>query len=211
MSPRQVGFICLAVTSLLVALGSWRFLAIGLEGAFPDFRAQLDMNWLAFAAHVTASPLALGLGVIQFIPSMRASYPASHRWIGRVYAGSIVIGGLSGLWMAGSVAGGWFSTLGFGLLAIVWLVTTGRAISAAMSRRIGEHRDWMIRSFALTFSAVTLRLQLTGFMLMGTDYPEAAPWLAWFCWLPNLIVAEWWIARSRRDPSGLRPRSATEI
>ena len=84
----------------------------------------------------------------------------------------------------------------FGLLAVLWLAVTGQAVWLAMQRRIAEHRIWMIRSAALTFAAVTLRLYLPVLVVtMGFDAGYVA--VAWLCWVPNVIVAEWIIRRRR--------------
>jgi len=55
----------------------------------------------------------------------------------------------------------------------------------------------MVRSFALTFAAVTLRLLLVGFMIAGFEYGPATVYIAWLCWIPNLIFAQWWISRTK--------------
>jgi hypothetical protein len=48
----------------------------------------------------------------------------------------------------------------------------------------------MVRNFALTFAAVTLRLWLPGSVLSGVPFEVAYPIVAWLCWVPNLVVAE---------------------
>ncbi|MFT4961886.1 MAG: hypothetical protein ACI92Z_002980 [Paracoccaceae bacterium] len=53
----------------------------------------------------------------------------------------------------------------------------------------------MIQSFALTFSAVTLRIYLLIFALNGFEYAEASVYLGWICWVPNLVFAEWYLRR----------------
>jgi len=71
----------------------------------------------------------------------------------------------------------------------------------------------MVRNFALTFAAVTLRLWLPASVASGIGFEVAYPAVAWLCWLPNLLVAERLFNRTR-DPSieqassGLRPPSA---
>jgi hypothetical protein len=59
----------------------------------------------------------------------------------------------------------------------------------------------MIRSFALTFAAVTLRLYLIPPAIAGVDFVTAYQWIAWLCWVPNLAIAEAWIASRRRANS----------
>ena len=53
----------------------------------------------------------------------------------------------------------------------------------------------MIRTNALTFAAVTLRLWLPAFIASGADYIEAYTAVAWLSWVPNLLVAEWIVHR----------------
>ena len=53
-----------------------------------------------------------------------------------------------------------------------------------------DHRRWMIRSYALTLAAVTLRLYLPASFGLGVPFASAYPVIAWICWVPNLIVAE---------------------
>ncbi len=183
------------VLSLLIALASYRFLALGLTLSFPDMIGQIEGQRLAFLLHISFAPVALAIGVVPFFPSIRRR-KALHRWLGRGYGVAILISGVAGLFVAANAAGGLSAQLGFGVLAVAWLVVTAVAIRHAMARRIGQHRRWMILSFALTFAGVTLRLYLLGFMAAGFTYTEASAYLAWLCWLPNLGFAWWWLRRS---------------
>jgi len=187
----------LVLSSVVVALVSFRFLVLGLEPAFAGMIEHVRERRLAFLAHVIAAPLALAFGVMQFSPGLRARRPALHRWTGRFYVTMVVAGGMSGLALAFNTAGGPISNWGFGVLSVLWLGTTFQALRFAMKRQFTEHRRWMIYSFALTFAAVTLRLQL-GFAIgvLQIDYATASMILAWSCWIPNLLFAQWWIARN---------------
>ena len=146
--------------------------------------------------------MALLIGPFQFVGSLRRAAPALHRWLGRIYLGiGVLVGGLAGLYMAQHAFGGIVSRLGFASLALGWLYTGLNAWLAIRARDIAAHREWMIRNFALTFAAVTLRLQVPIWVnLLGTDYTGVLPIIAWACWVPNLIVAEWLIARRRSIP-----------
>lgn len=155
--------------------------------------------------HIIASSVALMIGPLQFLRVLRQRQPRLHRWLGRSYVAACLIGGFAGGIIAlGSTAGpvaGW----GFFLLALLWVPATLRALFAAMRRDFADHERWMIRSFALTLAAVTLRLYLPSSQIAGIPFPDAYPVIAWACWVPNLIIAEIWIA-SRRKP---RPPVAT--
>ena len=80
---------------------------------------------------------------------------------------------------------------GFAGLALAWLYTGLRAYLAIRGGEIGEHRKWMVRNFSLTFAAVMLRLYLPLSMLAGVEFIVAYAIIAWLCWIPNLVYAEW--------------------
>lgn len=190
--------------ALGVALASARFLIMGVEAAFaglPEMAEHLKDRNLAFILHVSASPIALVLGLFQFLPGLRAKSPALHRWSGRLYVALVLIGGMAGLVLALGISGRPSAALGFGLMAIVWIGTTVQAVRLAMAGRFTEHRRWMIRSYAVTFAAVTLRLEMPFFFVLGgMEYAEVSNYVAWMCWVPNLIVAELFLRR-RQGPA----------
>ena len=190
MTKSRLPILIILGLSVLVALTAYRFVFLKLTLSFPEMLGHIDQRWLAFILHISASPLALALGAMQFFPRLRARKPELHRWVGRIYALAILTGGLSGLVIAFGAKGGIIVSLGFGLLSTLWIGTTVNAVRLAMAGRISEHRRWMIRSFSLTFAAVTLRLYLLGFMSAGWGYTEASLYLAWICWVPNLMIAE---------------------
>ena len=94
-------------------------------------------------------------------------YVRLHRWVGRVYLVGVLVGGLGGLYMAPLAYGGLSTRVGFGLLAVLWLFTGAMAYARIRARQIESHRRWMIRNYALTFAAVTLRLWLIGLQALA--------------------------------------------
>jgi len=76
------------------------------------------------------------------------------------------------------------------MLALSWLGTTFAGWRLAVARNFAVHRILMRFSYALTFAAVTLRLQIPlGFIFLGfTSYREMSVWLAYTCWIPNVIA-----------------------
>lgn len=157
---------------------------------------------LGLQIHIAASSLALAVGAFQFSKPLRMRRPMLHRWTGRAYVAACVIGGLAGGAIALYSSAGLVAGLGFFILAALWVPFTLLALAAAMRRDFVAHQRWMIRSFALTFGAVTLRLYLPiGIMTVGFD--TAYPFIAWLAWVPNLIVAEIWLRRNAdRAPGG---------
>ena len=204
MTLPRISLFVMVLFSFVIALGSYRFLALGLPMAFQDMLGHIEFRRLAFVTHVSTAPLALVFGSMQLLPSLRARHPAVHRWTGRLYGVSVLLAGLTGLVVASGAAGGLSTQLGFGLLSVLWLVVTALGVWHARARRFAEHRRWMIRSFALTFTGVTLRLYLLIFIGAGFTYTEASVYLAWLGWIPNLVAVEWWL---RRRPSPHLPGS----
>jgi hypothetical protein len=105
--------------------------------------------------------------------------------------------GLAGLYMSRYAFGGWVTGLGFGMLAVLLLVTTTRAYVLARQRRIAEHRRWILRSYALIFAAVTLRVELPLLITAFDDFTPAYVVVAWLSWVPNLLAMELYVRRSR--------------
>jgi hypothetical protein len=91
--------------------------------------------------------------------------------------------------------------LGFGILAVLWFLTGLEAYRTVRRGNIEAHRRWMIRNFALTLAAVTLRNPLR-FMRFALDgpFPRSYITVSWLCWVPNLLIAEWMVRR-RKLPS----------
>lgn len=181
--------------SLAVALASWRFLILGVNTSMEFVAYHAIESQIAFYAHVLLAPVALALAPFQLWRSFRKRRPGLHRWMGRTYGVMVLLAGAGGLVMAMSTRAGAGAAWGFGLLAVVWVGTTGWGILQARAGHIDAHRRWMLRSVALSFSAVTLRLYLLIPVATGIDQAMAYQIIAWACWVPNLIAVEWLMRR----------------
>jgi len=156
--------------------------------------------WLTL--HVAGAGTALLVACFQFLPAVRRRR-VLHRWLGRIYATACIAGGAAGFVLAFGTTAGPVAAVGFGLLAPIWIYTTTQGWLSARTRRFDEHRRWMIRSFSLTFAAVTLRLYLPIGIMSGLTFEQIYVATAWISWIPNLIVAELYIRRAdlRAAPS----------
>lgn len=190
----------LAVASFGVAgyaLIAYGFLPLG-SLVHPEMRASFLAHQAGIYSHVFASIAAMALGPFQFWSWLRRRHPRLHRVCGRVYLGvGVGIGGVAGLYVARFAFGGIVSQLGFSLLAACWLYTGARAFAAIRRGAVAEHRAWMVRNFALTLAAVTIRLYLPVGSVLGVPFEITYPAVTWLCWVPNLVVAEWLL----RSPS----------
>ena len=68
-----------------------------------------------------------------------------------------------------------------------------------MQGRFNEHRAWMIRSFALTFAAVTLRLYLPIASFLPVHSDDAYRAISILCWVPNLAIVELYLKQDGQD------------
>lgn len=184
-----------AVLSIAVAIVSFRYLP--RVGPMPP---QILGNGFAnpfLNLHVAGAATALIVSPFQFIPGLRSRRLGVHRWLGRLYVLACVFGGACGLVLSFASTAGPIAGLGFGSLAVIWLFVTVRAWLLARAGRYDEHRRWMIRSFALTFAAVTLRIYLPLSQVAGLPFMESYRVIAWLAWVPNLLVAEFYLRTGR--------------
>ncbi len=200
---QRVLFAALLVTSLAIAAYAFLFQAgVPLN---PDIQSRFAEIPLYAAFHVLGSAVALLIGGFQFMPRIRTRHIRWHRWLGRTYLLAVLFGGIGGLVLAGRADGGLTGKAGFALLGVIWLASGWQAYRAIRRGDVAAHRIWMIRNFALTFAAVTLRIHLGVFTgALSLPLAQVYPLVAWLCWVPNLIVAEWFIVR----PTGAAGRKA---
>lgn len=158
---------------------------------------------VAIALHLVGGLVAIVIGAFQVNSRLRARFLPTHRWMGRVYVGAVLIGGIAGLVLARNSFGGLVTHFGFGLMAVLWLGTTMTAYVHIRRGDIQTHRAWMLRSYALTLAAVTLRIYLPLSQVAGIEFEQAYQAISWLCWVPNLLIVEWFILARRRETSAV--------
>jgi len=151
------------------------------------------IEWrIAFFVHVFSSMLALLAGFTQFSKWLLKHKPKLHRAIGYSYVINVLmITGPAGLLMSFYANGGISSRIAFVLLSVLWIGFTAIALYKALKKYFKAHRIFMIRSYALTLSAITLRV----WKVLLANYTDIAPMdryriIAWLGWTLNLLLAE---------------------
>ncbi len=148
---------------------------------------------VAFFTHVFTSILVLVAGFTQFSKKFLKQQPKLHRTVGYIYVINILmVTGPSGLLMSFYANGGVSSQTAFVLLSVLWIGFTAMALYKAIKKDFTAHRIFMIRSFALTLSAITLRC----WKVLLVNFTDIQPMdryriIAWLGWTLNLIIAEW--------------------
>lgn len=151
-----------------------------------------DYKW-SLIGHVSGGFVALLIGPIQFWKAFRAKYFTIHRWLGRIYLIAILIGTISSTYLA------WTSGLKIHLtwaialqgLGFAWIVTATMAYVSIRRKRIQQHKEWMIRSYVVTFAFVIFRFlnELPALRALG-NFIERGPTEIWISWTIPLLVTE---------------------
>jgi uncharacterized membrane protein len=181
------------------------------NNATTRFATESTLRYAGLFVHVFSGGIALILGPFQFLTKLRSRRPTLHRWMGRVYLLGILFGGLSAFLIAPGMISGLVGEFGLITLAILWLWTGWMAYANIRAGNIAIHREWMIRNYALTFAAATLRLWLGALIasqlpFLQTKYAgdfdalfvEVYRVVMWISWVPNLIIAEMIVQRRRK-------------
>ncbi|MGX5801192.1 DUF2306 domain-containing protein [Bradyrhizobium sp. Arg314] len=200
VTPRGTSLVCrgawiaLTISATLVGVASLRY-------ALPTVPFPVVENFVthrtALVVHAVSASIALLVGPWQFLTPLRQRRPWLHRYGGRTYALAVLIAWLASIPVALHAETGTVASVGFLALGVVWVATTAVGVFLILRRRTALHRRWMIRSYALTAAAITLRIYLGLAGAMNMPFIEAYPVIAWLCWVPNLLFAEIVLHRSR--------------
>lgn len=176
----------------------------GLDRSIPGYYTSLVI-------HALPAGLALVIGPFQFVTRLRLRFTRAHRIAGRVYLISVLIAALAATYSSVVTPSGLTLQVAFFMLIAAWLYTGVMAYRTIRRGEVQLHRIWMIRNYALTFAAVTLRLyQLIGLQLMdpmGWEYPQIYAASAWASLFGNAIIAEYFIVQRMLAPLARRRKT----
>ncbi len=197
--PQRVFWLWVMVMSVLLSVLTFEYFSFRTDINFLLAKKGFIHNilWMsAFYMHISGSLVALAVAPFLFVPYWRKKYLQTHRKLGKAYVFCIlVIGSPSGLYMAFFANGGFWSQVAFTILSFLWAGSTFLAYKYIRQGNVLAHQRWMLRSFALTFSAVMLRLWVRILSKDLADIVELDPQTivvatAWLSWMPNIIVGE---------------------
>lgn len=192
---KRMSWLVMTVLALLLFFSTFMYLSFRTDVNFLLVKQHLIDHsvWMpVFYLHIITGMLAIAIGPFQFLQRFRDRSMKLHRKLGKTYVAAILLlAAPTGLYMAFYAEGGWLSTLGFVAMSALWFYTTLKALTEAKNGNIAAHKRWMIRSYAVTFSAVTLRLLVPAFsLLLQLDEQFVIVSTAWISWMLNLLVAE---------------------
>ncbi|GLY06468.1 MULTISPECIES: DUF2306 domain-containing protein [Actinoplanes] len=204
---RQPAWLMFVVAVAVAAVLSVPYLSLDIGDS--RIAVRDDVHYYTLVAHVITASVALIIGPLQFVDRVRARRRL-HRVIGRTYLiVGVVAFGVTGIPVA-LWSGRPLTQVSLTLASLLWLVTGVLAYRSARRRQFLEHREWVMRNYALTFLAVTARIVVPLLLLSQVPFGRVAPDSIGdravsmiplgqtLGWIVNLILAEVLISRSRR-------------
>lgn len=166
--------------------------AINFLGTKPDTVLDKNQFMWAFYIHIISSVVVMPLGVLQFSSWLIRNYPKVHRNFGKIYIIAILLfAAPSGLVIANYANGGLSSQVGFSLQSITWWIITLMAWKAARQHTWDKHISAMLRSFAVTLAAMSLRTEsYLMYYYLDTKPIETYLTVTWSSWVGNLLFVE---------------------
>jgi len=151
----------------------------------------------AYYSHVLTGGIILVIGFVQLIPAVRRNYIALHRYLGYCYVmGILFFSAPGGMVMSFFINRGIWVQTSFLIQVSLWFFFTAQAFIQIRKSEIVLHRNFMWRSYSLTFAAITLRVYI---FLTAENFnlaqSEAYALIAWLSWVPNWLLVEgliWW-------------------
>lgn len=159
-----------------------------------------------FYVHVFSAILTLMAGFTQFSSYILTEHRKLHRIMGKIYVFNVLFVNFpAGMLLAVYANGHLPSKIAFIILDSLWFCFTLKAFWEIRKGNVKRHKQFMMRSYALTLSAITLRtwkIVLTSLFVL--DPVTLYMIQAWLGFVPNLFFAEWLIRRQRKNASALK-------
>ena len=140
--------------------------------------------------HIAGGITALTAGLVQLWLGLTNRVAALHRTLGKLYVGVIVVASGAGFYLSLTIPGNAPYAAGLFFLCVAWVVTTSMAVLAIRRRNVPQHREWMMRSYAVTFAFVTFRFGVDALTSQGLATGDAQAIMAWACWAIPLLLLE---------------------
>jgi uncharacterized membrane protein len=186
--------------SYLLLLISLQYIPIKLDVAFLATKTSiihLRHYQLAFFTHVFTAIFTTFFAIPLFSNTIRKKYVVVHRLLGNFYVVTVLLfAAPSGFIMSFYANGGLAAQTSFILLSVLWWIFTFKAYTHIRNKNIKKHQQFMLRSYALTLSAISLRL-FKWIIANTLVLPPMDTYVivAWLSWTVNLCIAETMIFR----------------
>ncbi|OXG08314.1 DUF2306 domain-containing protein [Flavobacterium araucananum] len=199
LSLRFIWIICFGYFFILMIKITCQYIPFKSDVAFLQIKqteiSRIPFYYPIFYVHVYTAIFVLLAGFFQFSSVLLKKFPVTHRNIGKFYVLAVLfLSAPSGLFIGLFANGGLYSKISFVSLSILWFYFTVKGFTAIKNKNITAHKAFMLRSFALTFSAITLRFWKVILVYLFHPAPmDVYQIIAWLGWIPNLLIVEYYL------------------
>ena len=183
-----VALLSLAAVAALVFAGGFA-VPYFLSSTYGPVQYAPKRAWLLM--HIVGGMIALLTGPVQLWLGLADRGMAWHRRMGVGYITGVAIGSFGAFYLSTHTDFGWAFGAGLFGLGVAWVTTTSLAFLAIKRSLIDQHKEWMIRSYVVTFGFVTFRaiqgvLQASQIGTLSEDLAFAS----WTSWALPLLITE---------------------
>jgi hypothetical protein len=188
LNAKRMVFTVLGLMTLYVLYHNERFLVDSNHPAWQHFG---PFKWWLLP-HGVFGAIVILFGPFQFSDRLRQRFTKTHRVMGRLYVlGAFVLAPLGAYiqyFQERFGAPRSFTVLGT-VDAAMLMSATGLALLFAVRRKIGVHRQWAIRSYAIAMVFVGGRfvMGVTGWEQLGVEIVQA---IIWSCLALSVVFAD---------------------
>lgn len=199
---KKVFWVIIVVLAILVGLIPVFYIKDGVSEGYLELKSQEVLRskiwWFFLYTHIISGGIAILIGWIQFNKSLREKRVCWHRTVGKLYFISSLIAAISGFHLGFYATGGWISAIGFITVSCIYFYTTLMGFIVIRKKQLVQHQNFMTYSYATCLAAVSLRVFVPLSSLITDNYTLSYTIIAWFAWIPNLMIA-YWVNKNRKD------------
>lgn len=184
---------------------TWRYVPISSDVSFlaikQDEVTMVPLYLTIFYIHVYSSIFTLFFGIVQFVKITNPQIRKLHRLFGKFYFYiTVFLAAPSGIYIGFYANGELIAKTAFVILGILWCIFTVLAVIKIKQKNIVAHRNFMLRSYALAISALTLRAWKVILVFLFHPAPmDVYQIIAWLGFVPNLLLVELYIYKTKQS------------
>jgi uncharacterized membrane protein len=182
--PKHVLFAAFGLMALFVLWNNERFLIDASSPAWTRYEPIL----LHLVPHGVGGAFALLIGATQFSSRLRRKHLRVHRFLGKLYIVCTFVLAPVAVLMALKISP-WFMTVFTIVQAAALMAFTAAAYWSIRHKNIAQHREWMVRSYAVLLIFLEGRV-LMAIPAIGQQGMDSVVLVNWACLALSLVVAE---------------------
>lgn len=188
----------LLLAAMVSSAFAWWIVALPVV-LFPDPARHAD-HFVHVYLHAVGGTIMLTLGAMNLFVGATRRYFRFHKFFGYTYVAAGTLASILAIVLAlsnvhgsapstvtGQIIAASDTGIALAALGFAWLVCAAMGVYRARNARTDLHRQWMLRSYVLTWSFVLCRL--IGKIPAVADLGDE-PVIAWLTWLGPLLICE---------------------